>query len=110
MQDEISEIKGRKPIVLKSSQSEDLVNFLKISSGCQNQVLKSSPSVVILVRNQQEKALLPASLNSMLCLTVKESKGLEFDTVILYNYFGHNSSCWKYLDQLSINIDNLSVK
>jgi hypothetical protein len=42
---------------------------------------------VIIVREQRVKEELPEFMKSMLCLTVYESKGLEFDDVILFNFF-----------------------
>jgi len=42
---------------------------------------------VIIVRDQEAKEKLPAVLKHALCLTVYEAKGLEFDQVILYNFF-----------------------
>ena len=44
-------------------------------------------SQVIIVRDQHVKEQLPEFMKSMLCLTVYESKGLEFDDVILFNFF-----------------------
>ena len=41
----------------------------------------------MIVREQSQKDRVPDFLKSMLCLTVYEAKGLEFDDVILYNFF-----------------------
>ena len=46
---------------------------------------------------------LPSWMKSMLCLTVYESKGLEFDDVILYNFFAMGeikSNLWKLLNSV----------
>jgi len=44
-------------------------------------------SQVVLVRNQESKKKLPGMLQHALCLTIYEAKGLEFDDVVLYNFF-----------------------
>jgi len=39
----------------------------------------------------------------MLCLTVYEAKGLEFNDVIIYNFFGHSHAGegqWKLLNDI----------
>lgn len=60
-------------------------------------------SQVIIVRDQRVKEELPDFMKSMLCLTVYESKGLEFDDVILFNFFAMGeikSNLWKLLDRI----------
>lgn len=57
-------------------------------------------SQVIIVRDQRVKNELPEFMKSMLCLTVYESKGLEFDDVILFNFFAMGdikTNLWKLL-------------
>ena len=49
------------------------------------------------------KDKVPEFLSSMLCLTVYEAKGLEFDDVFLYNFFSGKSiesSHWKLLNEI----------
>lgn len=60
----------------------------------------------MIVRDQSVKAELPEFMKSMLCLTVYESKGLEFDDVILFNFFAMGeikSQLWKLLHNISAN-------
>ena len=60
---------------------------------------------VIIVRDQQNKENLPPILKHALCLTVYEAKGLEFDQVILYNFFAESpvpQEEWRLLDALTI--------
>jgi len=60
-------------------------------------------SQVIIVREQAVKTQLPEFMKSMLCLTVYESKGLEFDDVILFNFFAMGeikSNSWKFLQHI----------
>ena len=39
------------------------------------------------MRDQESKKKVPSVLQHALCLTVYECKGLEFEDVILYNFF-----------------------
>ena len=60
-------------------------------------------SQVIIVRDQRVKEELPEFMKSMLCLTVYESKGLEFDDVILFNFFAMGeikTQQWKLLEKV----------
>ena len=48
---------------------------------------------------------MPEFLKAMLCLTVYEAKGLEFDDVILHNFFCQGEveqMHWKLLNEVSI--------
>ena len=50
------------------------------------------------------KEQLPDFMKSMLCLTVYEAKGLEFDDVILFNFFAMGeirAQQWKFLQNVS---------
>lgn len=51
------------------------------------------------MRDQESKLYVPEFLQNMLCLTVYEAKGLEFDDVILFNFFEDSkwNSQWKLL-------------
>lgn len=51
------------------------------------QPLEFGCNQVIIVRDQESKEKLPSVLQHALVLTVYEAKGLEFDDVILYNFF-----------------------
>jgi ATP-dependent exoDNAse (exonuclease V) beta subunit len=55
------------------------------------------------VREQHQKDSLPEFLKGMLCLTVFEAKGLEFDDVILFNFFNSNqitTGHWKFINEI----------
>ena len=49
---------------------------------------------------------MPEELQDMVVFTIKESKGLEFNDVILYNFFGSSTQykCWNYLRSCEINL------
>ena len=110
---EKSSIDGLKPVVLDSELQETLFNMLV---GNQKALPTSSESLlarpplefgcdqVILVRNQQAKERLPSFLKHALCLTIYEAKGLEFDDVILYNFFtdSETKEDWRILKSLVV--------
>ncbi len=60
---------------------------------------------VVIVRDQKAKTTLPSILSHALCLTVYEAKGLEFDDVILYNFFTDSQMDrgeWQMLSYLGV--------
>lgn len=110
---EKSSIDGMIPIVLDSTMKESLFNLLSVSDDSSGRgaggLLEKSPiefgcDQVIIVRNQQAKEELPKFLKHALCLTVYEAKGLEFDDVILYNFFTDSESRdeWKFISSLVV--------
>lgn len=59
---------------------------------------------VIIVRDQESKAKIPPMLQHALCLTIYEAKGLQFNDVILFNFF-QESPCpekWNLLKNLQV--------
>lgn len=59
----------------------------------------------MIVRDQLSKDYIPDVFKNMLCLTVYEAKGLEFDDVILYNFFHMGDigkSEWKLLNDVHL--------
>jgi hypothetical protein len=91
---EKSMIDGPMPMIITSCQLEHLLFVLfgkSVSS--QQTFIASSNNIefgcdqVVIVRNQESKNTLPDLLKHALCLTVYEAKGLEFEDVILYNFF-----------------------
>jgi DNA helicase IV len=64
---------------------------------------------VIIVRDQESKDRLPRLLSHALCLTIYEAKGLEFDDVILYNFFKDSKvgpEKWALLRDLQVFFEN----
>ena len=57
----------------------------------------------IVVANEQTKRQLRTKLAGQEILTVSEIKGLERDTVILYNLLSGNINRWRALEKVSIN-------
>ena len=102
LQRESSELDGPKPIVLEGFTIDDLEKLMMYSS--KSTTPKFGCNQVIIVRNQETKAQLPIFLKKALCLTVYEAKGLEFDDVILYDFFTE-SPCkgqWRIINDIEV--------
>eukprot|EP00697_Spironema_sp_BW2_P001321 gnl/Spiro4/11777_TR6220_c0_g1_i1.p1 gnl/Spiro4/11777_TR6220_c0_g1~~gnl/Spiro4/11777_TR6220_c0_g1_i1.p1 ORF type:complete len:2237 (-),score=447.40 gnl/Spiro4/11777_TR6220_c0_g1_i1:57-6767(-) len=91
LEPEIGVREGPKPLVLTESSTSELFSLLSSSSSSGPRV-EFGAHQVVLVRREIDKENLPDSLKPALCLTILESKGLEFDDVFLYNFF-NTSPC-----------------
>ena len=107
---------GPKPFLLISCEASDLAQLLQRNKR-QSSSIEFGAHQVIIVQTDAAKQRLPDALKSGIALTVFEAKGLEFDDVLLYNFF-HDShvslvhlaiACiWIYYDTyiiFSIQID-----
>ena len=102
---------GLKPLIL---QPMSLFNLKKYFMGQQSKHVNvqvshgiSKPQFgcnqCVIVRDQHHKDRLPDFLQNMLVLTVYEAKGLEFDDVILFNFFNSQeiaSFKWKLINDI----------
>uniref|UniRef100_A0A8D2KEC2 Tetratricopeptide repeat and ankyrin repeat containing 1 n=1 Tax=Urocitellus parryii TaxID=9999 RepID=A0A8D2KEC2_UROPR len=77
---------GPKPTVLESCSVSDLAILLR-GNKRKTQPIEFGAHQVILVANEMAKEKIPEELGLALVLTVYEAKGLEFDDVLLYNFF-----------------------
>nr|XP_033786416.1 TPR and ankyrin repeat-containing protein 1 isoform X2 [Geotrypetes seraphini]XP_033786417.1 TPR and ankyrin repeat-containing protein 1 isoform X2 [Geotrypetes seraphini] len=77
---------GPKPTVLESCSISDLAILLK-GNKRKTQPIEFGAHQVILVANEMAKDKIPEELSLALVLTIYEAKGLEFDDVLLYNFF-----------------------
>lgn len=77
---------GPKPVVLESCKPADLAVLL---SGNKRKTshIEFGAHQVILVVSEEARNSLPEDLSLGLVLTIFEAKGLEFDDVLLYNFF-----------------------
>ena len=58
------------------------------------------------MRDQAHKQQLPQLFKHMLCLTVYEAKGLEFNDVIIYDFFDQSDAStrqWQLLASMATN-------
>ncbi|KAJ2995476.1 hypothetical protein HDV02_000761 [Globomyces sp. JEL0801] len=105
-------IEGNPPSFLVGSSREDL--FVQLF-GAENSRKESvhremGAEQVIIVRTEEAKLELSKLIGSALILTVYESKGLEFDDVLIYNFFA-DSTFKRWRNVLSqIDIDDYDSK
>ena len=87
---------GPKPLCLEVGlEVPDLIEFNEKYLG---------KEYVVLVRDKDAKLNLPEELKGRFCLTIYESKGLEFDDLLLFDYFDSSESfkCWNFLNKIDI--------
>lgn len=77
---------GPKPILLEPTSSDDLALVL-LGNQEGTSTIDFGAHQVIIVRNDEAKNKLPDCIREGIVLTILEAKGLEFDDVLLYNFF-----------------------
>ena len=77
---------GPKPVLLESCSFGDLAMILR-GNRRQSSRIEFGAHQVILVASEAARAQMPDELKQGLILTIYESKGLEFDDVLIYNFF-----------------------
>ena len=77
---------GPKPVLLLSCSYSDLALLLR-GNRREASAIEFGARQAIIVQSDKAKEKLPSELRTGIVLTVFESKGLEFDDVLLYNFF-----------------------
>ncbi|XP_070208314.1 TPR and ankyrin repeat-containing protein 1-like [Littorina saxatilis] len=77
---------GPKPVLIESASPADLVTFLAGNERETSHIEFGAHQVILVVSDDARKAL-PEEMSRALRLTIYEAKGLEFDDVLLYNFF-----------------------
>ncbi|NXY45550.1 TRNK1 protein, partial [Ceuthmochares aereus] len=97
---------GPKPTVLESCSVSDLAILLR-GNKRKTQPIEFGAHQVVLVANEAAKEKIPEELSLALVLTVYEAKGLEFDDVLLYNFFTDSEASkeWKIISSYSPGSD-----
>ncbi|XP_074844286.1 TPR and ankyrin repeat-containing protein 1 isoform X2 [Carettochelys insculpta] len=93
---------GPKPTVLESCSVSDLAILLR-GNKRKTQPIEFGAHQVILVANETVKDKIPEELSLALVLTIYEAKGLEFDDVLLYNFFTDSEAYkeWKIISSFT---------
>ena len=87
---------GPSPIVLDSCNVTDLALVLRTNKR-ESSTIEFGAHQVIIVQSEMAKKNIPDILKAGIVLTVFESKGLEFDDVLLYNFFKDSKVCTNIL-------------
>lgn len=77
---------GPVPVFLDSCREDDL-SLLLSTNKRECSAIEFGAHQVILVQSKEAKDKLPQILKGAIVLTIFESKGLEFDDVLIYNFF-----------------------
>ena len=80
---------GPTPILLESCKISDLALLLSTNKR-EASAIEFGAHQVILVQSKEAKDNLPSILKGAIVLTIFEAKGLEFDDVLLYNFFSNS--------------------
>ena len=87
MKDERGAFDGQRPYLIGDTDMDTLMRFVKASMGADHSApIEFGANQCVIVRNAAAKAKLPAAFRDALVLTVPESKGLEFNDVLIYNF------------------------
>ena len=85
---------GPQPILLSVESEKELTSILLgNASNEESQRVELGAHQAIIVRSDEAKRKLPKSLKDGIVLTVLEAKGLEFNDVLLYNFFQDSEVC-----------------
>ncbi|CAD8167125.1 unnamed protein product [Paramecium pentaurelia] len=113
---ERSNISGPKPILLNGDK-DDLFYLLSGETADKKQYVGERLPIefgcnqVVIVKDQESKKDIPTILQHALVLTIYEAKGLEFDDVILFNFFQDHyigDTQWKLLQTCEILDEEIS--
>ena len=77
---------GPRPVLLESCSPTDLAMILQ-GNQRQSSRIEFGAHQVILVASNEAREALPDELSQGLVMTIYEAKGLEFDDVLIYNFF-----------------------
>ena len=93
---------GPMPIVLDSSNISDLALVMHTNKRESSKKIEFGAHQVIIVQSEEAKQNIPDVLKSSIILTVFESKGLEFDDVLLFDFFKYSQVRFLYYIYLAI--------
>ena len=77
---------GPKPVLLESCSPVDLAMILQGNQRQSSRIEFGAHQVVLVVSNEARETM-PEELKHGLVMTIYEAKGLEFDDVLIYNFF-----------------------
>ena len=78
---------GPKPVILNADDFEQLALLLQGTKRKTTSSIDFGAHQAVLVQSEESKRLLPPELRHGIVLSIYEAKGLEFDDVLLFNFF-----------------------
>lgn len=103
---------GPTPIYINQHDKTKLLSSFQYNNRKDNMIVSSfGANRVLLVRNNESRERMPEDLKSNLIMTIGQCKGLEFDSVILYNFFSDSEyqKEWNIINKM-INEENEIMK
>lgn len=97
---------GPKPVLLESCSFGDLAMILR-GNRRQSSRIEFGAHQVILVASEEARAQMPDELKQGLILTIYESKGLEFDDVLVYNFFKDSQVSYNEFNGRNLHLGGL---
>ncbi|XP_022795002.1 TPR and ankyrin repeat-containing protein 1-like [Stylophora pistillata] len=99
------QLDGPKPVLLKSCSPSDLAIILR-GYKRKTTTIEFGAHQAILVASNNVRESLPEELSHALVLTVYEAKGLEFDDILVYNFFKDSKARieWGTVTQYLLNV------
>ena len=96
LKNEYNEIAGHPPSLIPMTFRDHSFSLLETLGHLFGSDIRLGADSVILVRSPQEKEIVEKFTKNAIVLTVLESKGLEFDKVIIIDFFGSSSfASWR---------------
>ena len=83
---------GPKPVLIESCAFDDLARLLKRQQSG-NGPIELGAQQVVLVATDKARDSVPEELKQGLVMTIYEAKGLEFDDVLIFNFFKDSEVC-----------------
>ncbi|CAG8468533.1 12444_t:CDS:10 [Ambispora leptoticha] len=90
---EHSEVGGPRPIVFKGFQDKTYFDVFSVGKTAENNNVFGAEQVII-VRDEESKSLINKEIG--IVMTVYEAKGMEFNDVLLYNFFTNSPGRQKW--------------
>ena len=84
---DIGLFEGPKPVILNAYDFEQLALLLQGTKRKTTSSIDFGAHQAVLVQSEESKRLLPPELRHGIVLSIYEAKGLEFDDVLLFNFF-----------------------
>ena len=105
---DVSMLPGPIPVVVESCKVKDLALLLRANKR-EASAIEFGAHQVILVQSQQARENLPQILKGAMVFTIFEAKGLEFDDVLLYNFFTDSTVSVAMCVYMNCTCNNLSL-